>query len=80
MTDHLDYNATRNVGDIVRIDGPYFGSTAIVTAFHDQADPTTVDFEITEPAVSHVKVGEPGSCPAGWTDLIKPVYVPRHAA
>lgn len=80
MTDHLDHNATRNVGDIVRIDGPYFGSLAIVTMFYDQSDPTMIDFEITEPAVPHVKAGEPGSVAAGWAKLIKPVYVPRHAA
>lgn len=69
----LDYRARRNVGDIVRLHGPYFGSLARVTAFHEMSDPTQIDFVVTEAHNQpYVKNGETGTVIAGYTDLVTP--------
>lgn len=67
----MNFNAVREVGDIVRVGGPWFDSLARVTAFHAQADPTMIDFVIVEANnYPHVQVGEVGSAPAGACPVI----------
>lgn len=65
-----DYYATRNVGDLVRVGGSYFGSIARVTEFHGNAEPTLITFEIVTPAPGerHIRTGMvdkaiAGNCP-----------------
>lgn len=77
----LDYAATRNVGDIVEVPGPWFNSRARVIRFFEDSDPTRIKFEITESRHPSVKVGDVDYAIAGYCPVVEaaPAYVGRHA-
>lgn len=77
----MNYRAKRNVGDIVKLPGCWFGSLAVVTAFHEQADPTLIDFEVVkannEP---HVRVGDKGQYIADYAEVVEAARPTRRSS